>query len=178
MIEYRKAIVIDNNDPDKKGEVQVRVLPEMTGVDENKLPWCRPFMMSGGGGEGGTHDIPEIGEYVTVIIKDKFWIHMEYIPSDYTVDNYPYLSFESISSSMTELGSQTYPQPKYLKKFADGSFIFHNSSTGEHGIYNSNGTYILISSNGDIYISTNSGNKIEMTSSGVSINDGNLTILQ
>jgi hypothetical protein len=157
----KTAIVVDNNDTDKLGKIKVRVLPEMNGVEESNLPWCRPFILNGGGKEGsGTQNIPEVGEYIKVIIRDKFWQHIEYISGDYIENGYPYSDFSSIVSSMTELGSQTYPQPKFIKTFSDGSFYFHNSSTGESGVYNKNGSYCMFDSAGQIIVHGNNQNII------------------
>jgi len=166
MLEYRKAVVLDNIDLDKEGRIKVRILPEMNGVDESLLKWIYPFLLPGGGGQNGTHDVPEIGEYVTVVIKDKYWINIEYISADYTIDNYPYSSFETIAGNISELGSQTYPQPKYLRKFNDGTIMFHNSDTGESGIYNNNGSYIIFDSTGKIIEKSNYGISLDGSTSG------------
>ena len=154
MIEHRKALVINNADPDKQGKIQARVLPEFNGVDASLLKWIYPFLLEGGGGPNSTHKVPEINEYVTVVIKDKFWLNIEYLPSDYIIDSYPYSDFESIASNIVELGAQSYPQPNYVKKFKDGTFIFHNTDTGESGIYNNNGSYWLFDANGDLIFNT------------------------
>lgn len=199
-MELRKAIVIDNNDPDKKGKVQLRILPEMKDVDEDKLPWCFPFMPSHGGGENPVSEIPENDDMVTAFIKDPSWIYIEYMAADYIEDKYPYADFEDIVGDMTELGTQTYPNPQ-LRKYKDGSFSFHNTATGEHGFYNKNGSYCLFDVNGDVYvyskdkvkiyddhgnmikttssgleIEDKSGNTIVMSSTGVNINSGNFTV--
>lgn len=155
-MELRKALVIRNDDPNETGRIKVRILPELKDVvEESKLRWIYPFMLSGGG-LNSEHDVPEVNEYVTVIIKDPYWLYVEYIPSDYTIDNYPYSDFGNISSNMTELGSQIYPQPKWIKKFNDGTLMFHNSETGEHGVYNNNGSYWIFDSNGNLILNSKS----------------------
>jgi len=38
------AFVISNDDPERKGRVQIRILPEMTDVEDIDLPWVVPFV--------------------------------------------------------------------------------------------------------------------------------------
>jgi hypothetical protein len=41
------ANVVNNNDPDKLGKLQIKILPEFKDMKESLLPWARPFMSSG-----------------------------------------------------------------------------------------------------------------------------------
>lgn len=149
-MEWRSAKVIDNVDELKKGRIKVQILPEFSGVDTTNCPWIYPYLQ-----ENDSHYIPEINEFVKVIIRDKYWKQIEYIVGDYVRGKYPYTDFENMVSSITELNTQTYPQPKFIKKFKDGTFLFYNSETGECGIKNKNGTYILIDKDGNIIQNTN-----------------------
>jgi len=176
MIFGKFAKVIDNKDEKKLGRVKLKVLPEFQDVADSYLDWSYPYTLEGGGSVGGgEHNVPEIGEMVKVVIKDKYWKKIEYMSGDYIEDAYPYKDFSSdvTSSTVPELGSQTYPQPKYIKQFKDGSYYFHNSETGESGQFNTNGSYIIFDKDGSIYNYSkkdiklyNDNCKIEVKSSG------------
>ncbi len=148
----RVAKIIDNVDELQKGRVQLRVMPEMNGVKDSELPWCYPYIIKGGGDSNktGEHNIPEINEMIKVIIRDKFWQIIEWLPGDYVEGFYPYSEFSFILSSATELGSMQYPEPKFMRKFKDGTALFHNSTTGETGIINKNGSYFIFDVNGNM----------------------------
>jgi hypothetical protein len=188
----RTAVCIDNNDnnstderPKQTGRCKLRILPEMNGMAEDKLPWCAPFLNEGSGTSNlGTHKVLEVGEYCRVLIRDKYWQHIEWLNGDYVEGFYPYSVWTDNASKMTELGSMTYPQPNFMKALPDGSIMFYNSETGESGIHNSNGSYCLFDKDGSIFAFSkkdiklyNDSGSIELTSNGqCNINDGNLTV--
>ena len=177
--EIRTAIVIDNVDTDKQGKCKLRVLPEMIGMDEDKLPWCRPFLGKGNGNQNlGTHEIPEIDEYVKCLVRDNFWKQIEYISGDFVTGFYPYSVWENKASSMSELNSMSYPQPSFMKALPDGSIIFYNSETGEKGIYDSHGSYSIFDSSGNIIINSKDQKTTIKNSNGDLIlqSNGNLEI--
>jgi hypothetical protein len=173
-LEERFAKVINNNDPLKKGRIKATIYPELFDLSEDKLNWIYPHINHGGGGEkNSTHSIPEIGEFVKVVILDPHWKHIEYIHGDYVENYYPYENFKSIVADMKELGSQTYPQPAYIKSYPDGSFSFHNTVTGEHGFYNFNKAYILFDAKGNIITKDVNANTITNDDKGIDILDVN-----
>lgn len=152
MIYDKFAVVVDNVDPLKKGRVKLRPMPEFNGVEDSLLNWSYPHVLNGGGVTGGgEHNVPEIGEMVKIVIRDKFWQRIEYVTGDYTEDAYPYEDFSKKVSSMSELDSQTYPQPKYIKQYKDGSYYFHNSETGESGHFHNSGSYVIFDKDGNTY---------------------------
>jgi hypothetical protein len=174
----RTGKILDNVDPKKLGRCKIQILPEFNGISKDFLDWSYPYGNSGGGfSKSGTHNVPEIGEYVKVIIRDKFWKKAEYITIDYVENNYPYSDFTNIISNIPELGSQTYPQPKYVQSYPDGSFSFYNSKTGERGLYHNSGAYFLIDANGKITIHNSKNMIINGADSGkVSLKNNSATL--
>ena len=59
LMSLHYATVIDNNDPDKKAKIKVRILPEMKDFAEDKLPWIRSFMNEGMSDEQYSYNPPE-----------------------------------------------------------------------------------------------------------------------
>jgi len=161
----KDAEVIDNNDPNKKGYIQVRILPEFIDVQESKLPWVQPYFNGVGiSSEHGLHNVPEIGDRVKIIVKDKYWKDMEYFTGEYIEGKYIYSKWQGIQNNITNNSGFTYPQPAFFKHFPDGTAIYHNSETGESGIVSPNGDYINI--NGDGKITLKSKNDIEVDADG------------
>lgn len=60
---YFSALVVNNNDPDKKGRIKVRVSPQHDSVSNENLPWSLPVIFS------DMLNIPEQGTYVWVIFQ-------------------------------------------------------------------------------------------------------------
>lgn len=152
----REAIVVDNNDPDKKGKVKVRIMPEMETFSEDVLPWIGIYTMSMGSSDSSfIHDVLEENSLIRVLIEDWPYLRkVRYISNDYVEGLYAYDLFSSVNIS--ELGSQTYPQPNF-KAYKDGTIEFHNSESGEHGIFYKDGGYYLVDSSGNTFLNTNTG---------------------
>jgi hypothetical protein len=165
MIKFREAQVIDNNDPDKNGKVKVRILPEMLDFKETLLPWAGIYHE---GNDCSAHSLPEKNSYVHVLIEDwPFNKKIRIIYDDFIEGLYIYNNFSL--SGVTELSTQTYPQP-YFKKYKDGTIEFHNTSTGEYGILYKGGQYELYDSNGN-YIVNVKNKKLKFYNDTTSLKD-------
>lgn len=146
----RDAIVIDNLDPDELGGIKVRVYPELMDVEDIFLPWAYP--LSSFTSETGESFIPEIGSNIRVIIEDEYWQKLRYTnEGDFVPSKYIYKKLDL--SSISELDTQEYPQPKF-KRWEDGTVDFHNSDTGEHGTYHKSGSYVIFDKDGKIFINS------------------------
>ena len=155
----RTALIIDNVDPDKKGKIKGRIYPEMEEYQEDVLPWMRPVYKSESGQsktELIKHAVPEIGTFVVVEVSED-WTSFEYSQElVYIASAYDYDTLISeIGDVITELETQTYPQPR-MEKFADGSIHFHNTDTGEHGVVYSGSNYFYSNSLNDVSLKNES----------------------
>jgi hypothetical protein len=147
----REAKVVSNTDTTKTGKIQVRILPEMQTFSEDLCPWVDQYISDGTGlsATAGCHNVYEIGSFVRVLIEDfPFMRRIRVISDDYVEGLYCYQNLDL--TPISELSSQTYPQPIF-KMFADGVITFHNTSTGEMGILYKNGGYSIVDTNGNIY---------------------------
>lgn len=170
----REAQVIKNNSADKDGKIQVRIFPEMIDLPDSDLPWIGIYKIGTGTTSTiGVHEVPEVGSYIRVIIEDwPFLKRVRYISDDYVEGLYIYSQFAS-KVSISELGTQTYPQP-FFKCYKDGTIEFHNSETGEHGVFYKGGGYFLSDASGNVFLNAkakavkayNNNGKIELTSDG------------
>ena len=151
----REAQVIDNNDPDKKGKVKVRILPDMLNFENDLLPWISIYTQKNGiSSEIGEHKVLENNTYIRVLIEDyPYMKRIRYISDDYVEGLYVYNKVDGLE--IAELGTQAYPQPTFnITK--DGTITFHNSNTSEHGTFFKDGSYFLHASDGNFYVNTKS----------------------
>lgn len=169
MVKIREAQVVDTNDPDKNGKVKIRVLPEMLNIEDSLLPWVGIYQFKSGTSTSiGVHTLPEKDTYIRVLIED--WPYLKkvrIISDDYVEGIYIYNNFSL--STISQLSSQTYPQP-YFTKYKDGTIEFHNTSTGEYGVLYKNGEYELHDSNGNYYVNMKN-KKLKIYNSTTSLKD-------
>ena len=169
-VKFREAIVTDNNDPDKKGAVQARVFPELMNVPADLLPWVYPFQEIGITANSGKHSVPEVGANIRVMIEDDYWQRIYYTSGDFIPSKYIYNKITTAITAMSpDISAQTYPQPAFTR-YEDGTITFHNSSTGETGVYHKSGTYQVITSSGDIIMNTKL-NKLKFGNTAGSLKD-------
>jgi hypothetical protein len=147
--------VVDNDDSSetggKLGRVQVRLLPEMKDIKESMLPWLRPWLMGGMTEDTFSGNIPEVGSKIWCIFTDKCF-HEGYYFCGAFIDGFcDYAGVESDLSGMSDAPDTTYPNLKFVR-YEDGTIEFHNSDTGDHGVYHSTGSYFIINEDGEIYI--------------------------
>jgi hypothetical protein len=125
------AKVIDNNDPDKQGKVQIYIEPLMLDVQPSLYPWAnadREF----------TSNIPEINDIV--------WVWFENERDFYNPFYKTKLSYAEYNEHNATIGSLTgtYPDIKYIK-LKNGVSIALNSNLTEASI---------LVGNAEIYIAT------------------------
>jgi len=142
--------VEENNDPDKESKIQVRLLPEMKDVAKSDLPWVRPFLVENMTEEATSHCPLEEGSTVWVFFLDEYFKYGFYIKATFLDDLFDYDSVKSDIDSISDLDSQSYPQPKFTR-YKDGTIVFHNSETGETGIYHKSGSYNVIDKDGNVF---------------------------
>jgi len=169
METIREAQVTRNDDPNKKGLIQVRIFPEMMDFTTSELPWASKYSIGTGiSSNNGIHELPEVDSFIRVVIEDwPFLQRIRYISDDYVEGLYIYSKVSSLSIS--ELGTQTYPQP-FFKCYKDGTVQFHNTETGEHGVFFKGGGYFLQDSTGNFFLNSktkgikayNNNGKIEL----------------
>lgn len=162
------AKVVDNNDPEKLGKIKIRIIPEMEDFDEDLLPWAGIYKHGlGTGNSTAVHEVPENNTFVRVVVEDwPFFKIIRYISDDFIEGKSQYDQF---GVNISELSEQSYPQPSF-KKYSDGTIVFHNSQTGEHGSYFPNGSYFFIDSEGAPHIFL-SDKKLSLKNNTISISE-------
>lgn len=154
MPNFYPAKVIDNNDLEKRGRVQIRI-EHLHGeiTDNTLLPWAKQASLSTGGASTyGVSSIPEIGSWVWVFFDNEELLNIPFYFADVQLNGmHPHELFED--NIKTALGaSSVYPDMKYLY-LANGICIGVSSgSAKEVFIYHPAGSHIFINNAGEIHL--------------------------
>lgn len=144
MIEMKiqKAKVMSIDDPDSLGKIQIKVIPEMEGVDDDLLPWVRPFSIGGMSKDHFSFNPPPVNSMVWVGFIDKYFKKGYYISGQHIDGFFSYVSAKN-KADQTGDSNTSYPNLRFYL-FEDGGIVFHNSETGNFGVVHNGGSYILV----------------------------------
>jgi hypothetical protein len=137
--------VISTDDPDQKGKIQIKLLPEFKDVPDEDCIWIPSFFNQ---------------QINNVAINDIVWVlssayfqsnEMYYIPKYFVDGLIDFTDITNILTNVTDKGTNNYKDMRFTL-YPDGSLIYFNISTGEKAIVQSDGSYILIDTSGNIYV--------------------------
>jgi len=158
------AEVLDNDDPDKKGRVQIYCAPIHHNIKEKAkdlLPWAQSA-------SAFTSMIPEIGQFVW------FWFEKEeHYKNPFYIS---VVNFSALNGHNQTIGSMTaaYPDVKYIKLANDVAIgLSSDDSKPEISIHHPKAE-IYIEKDGHMTITTSNGdNTVVADASGIVITDAN-----
>jgi len=143
--------VADNADPDQKGKVQVRLLPELQDARADTLPWVRPFTGAANTTNTQAFDPPAKESPVWVVFTDEYFQQGYWLSGPPAEDDF---NFTSIQQTLAPLNlSGLKPEETTFRRFADGTITFSNGKTKEFGTMHSTGSWSIIRANGSIEFS-------------------------
>ena len=145
-LDYAK--VEDINDPDQKGRIQVRVLPQLKDVRKDLLPWYDPFEGTSTS-EEMSFNPPKTGSLVLVKVTSSTFKSGFYYSGVHTRNLFDYDVVSSSLSNIDEISDTSYPNVKF-RLLEDGSIMFNNTNTGDLGIFHNTGSYSIIRFNGSL----------------------------
>ena len=158
LVGFYRGIVVNNVDPDSRGQVQVNVYGVFDGLATADLPWAKPAMPIGrGAGAGyGYFAVPEIGTHI--------WCFFE------EGDLYQPVFFAEASDGTHGLPTErttNYPG-RVVWKTKAGIVIYIDDTDKELKITHPEGTTLVIDGSGNVTL-TSVGNII-ITGTTVAIN--------
>lgn len=172
------AKVTDNNDSDKKGKLQVRILPEFKDIKESLLPWAKPFFSAGSSTSSYSMNLPKVGSNVWVMVNEIFtrFYYLFGAPFEGIFD---YTSIKASLDSISELSNTSYPDISF-ELMESGNIHFENNVTGDIGILHHTGSYVLFDNTGKIYATSvgditmkdGNGNEVLTSASGIQLKTG------
>ena len=190
--EYKlyKGKVINTDDPEQKGRIQVRVIPELentTLTKDNDMPWFEPFF--GNCSETEMEKKELLVDSIVWIIIDTYWkkfFYLGYYNRNYFFD---FGKILKILKSVADIKNKEYNNLRF-SLLPDNSLFFHNTSNSESGAIYNTGSFILHKSDGSFLINSKdklnilTTNNMEVESSGnivlkgmdVNITGGNMTV--
>jgi hypothetical protein len=124
--------VINIQDVEQKGRVQVRIYPELLDVPDSDLPWATPLI------EQNIHHVPPLNSFVLVEVSEDWTLFKYSLITPFARSTYPYEEIKGIIG-----GNHTYPEPMAMKT-EDGSVLFYDQKTGECGVVHSSGVKITV----------------------------------
>ena len=148
-IELFYGVVEDNNDPLKKGRLQIRLLPEMTDAVKNHLPWLRPFDGGGATDDSFNKDFLREGSPVWCFFTNSSFQKGWYISGVFLEKKFRFENIEQALGNISEESLGEYRDISF-SRFNDGTIVFRNNKTGMSGHYHNSGSYIIFSSDGEI----------------------------
>jgi hypothetical protein len=143
--------VISVDDEDKKGRIQIKILPEMKDVNDSDCPFLEYFFGNSSEDEL-VQDFPPVNTLVWCLCDenfyDKYYLGRRNIKGTYDFDTVKDLldSIDDITYSDTDYKSLKF----YL--YEDGSLFFHNKSEGYRGFLHKDSTYDLYDKDGNRFI--------------------------
>lgn len=154
-VKFYIAEVVDNNDLDQEGKVQVKILGLTDGLTVADYPWIKPanVQLTGGSSDHGKSCIPEIGGMLWVFFADAPYFQKGFYLADLHLnDNNPHTLFQNHVKAQISSAS-LYPDTKYIY-FENGICIAVDSSdtNPEISIFHPTNSYIFIDKLGKIKV--------------------------
>ena len=143
---YQRGIVLDNNDPEMKKRLKVRIPGFMEG-DKETLPWCVPIgdAFLGDSAQSAEVAVPAIGSEVVVSLPT-------------TDASFPFYIGSWQSKPVPAEFQTNYPN-RHGRKDNSGTYWYNDQTTGEFKFKHSSGFEFTIKANGDFTLKT-AGNGI------------------
>jgi uncharacterized protein involved in type VI secretion and phage assembly len=187
-----RAVVVDNQDPQKRGRLKLRV-PSV--LADQETDWALPCMPFGGGAAYGWFAIPEVDAQVWVEFEEgditkpiwvgTFWQQADQVPEPAQLDEPTTRLFQTPAGHLLQFDDEDGKErtllfhPKEAQLEIDekgtivltdggGSTLTMDADAGEVVVEDSNGNTLTMGSSGTTVEDSN-GNKIEMAASGITL---------
>jgi hypothetical protein len=158
------AKVIENNDSDIEGKIQIYIESLMWGItDTNLYPWARPISRGvGGSGTFGVSSIPEKDSLVWVEFEDEiYWRNAVYLGAVEIKQKHPHSVFDNDIKSNIEGGwASAYPFNKFVTlPNKVGIAMSSDPSNAEFAIFHPQASFYF-NKTGEMFVKTNGNIKI------------------
>ena len=140
-----KGKVVSLDDPDKKGRIQIQVLPELSDIPSSDSPWCMPMF-------GQQINNIAINDILWCLIGDSWQTNeMYYMPKYFVNGLIDFTDVTDILNNVTDSGTNTYKDLKFTL-YPDGSLIYFNMNSGEKGLIQKDNSYFVWDKDGNVFI--------------------------
>ena len=139
------AKVVDINDKDKQGKIQINIESKFKDFKKDLLPWAIP-LFSDTSSDTMSFNPPSVDSQVWVLV-DKYYKRFYYLTNRYFYNLFDFSKVNGLLNKCSKI-NKDYKNITF-RYFKDKTLIFHNNEDGSSGIVNSHGTVIYINKEGD-----------------------------
>ena len=138
------AKVVDIDDKDKKGKIQINIESKFKNFKKDLLPWAIP-LFSDVCADTMNMNLPSVDSQVWVLV-DKYYKRFYYLTNRYFYNLFDFSKVKGLLDKCNKI-NKDYKNITF-RYFKDKTLIFHNNDDGSSGIVNSQGTFIYIDKDG------------------------------
>ena len=139
------AKVVDINDKDKQGKIQINIESKFKNFNKDLLPWAIP-LFSDTSFDTMSFNPPSVDSQVWVL-RDEYWKRFYYLTNRYFYNLFDFSKVSGLLDKCDKINKDY--QNITFRYFKDKTLIFHNNEDGSSGIITSQGTVIYINKDGD-----------------------------
>ena len=140
------AKVIDIDDTDKQGKIQINIESRFKDFKKNDYPWAIP-LLSDVSESTMSFNPPKVNSQVWVLV-DKYWKRFYYLTNRYFYNLFDFSKVSGLLDKCDKI-NKDYKNIRF-NYYEDGTLLFHNNNDGSSGIVTSQGTVIYIDKDGDL----------------------------
>ena len=138
------AKVVDIDDLDQKGKIQINIESKFKNFKEDLLPWAIP-LLSNVSESTMNFNPPKVGSQIWVLV-DKYYKRFYYLTNRYFYNLFDFSKVSGLLDKCNKINTE-YKNLTFTY-YEDGALIFHNNNDGSSGIINSQGTLLYIDEDG------------------------------
>lgn len=139
------AKVVDINDKDKQGKIQINIESKFKNFKKDLLPWAIP-LFSDTSSDTMSFNPPSVNSQVWILV-DKYYKRFYYLTNRYFYNLFDFSKVSGLLDKCNKINKDY--QNITFRYFKDKTLIFHNNEDGSSGIITSQGTLIYIDKDGD-----------------------------
>ena len=139
------AKVVDINDKDKQGKIQINIESKFKNFKKDLLPWAIP-LFSDTSSDTMNFNPPSVNSQVWILV-DKYYKRFYYLTNRYFYNLFDFSKVSGLLDKCNKINKDY--QNITFRYFKDKTLIFHNNEDGSSGIITSQGTVIYIDKDGD-----------------------------
>ena len=164
--------VINIDDQDKQGKIQISIESISDGWKKELLPWAIPLISNVSDSTMEMH-LPKVGSQIWLLV-DKYYKRFYYISNRYFYNLFDFSKISGLLSKCEKINNE-YKNLNF-KYYEDGTLLFHNNDDGSSGIITSVGTLMYVDEDGSLIKQIEKDEKIIISGNKEENIKGNQTI--
>ncbi|MBD3216588.1 MAG: hypothetical protein GF311_28495 [Candidatus Lokiarchaeota archaeon] len=157
-LQLKIGTVISNDDSDRKGRIQVKIIPELKDIKDADAPWAKPFTTKQDKtGNTLKKDYFPKGSLIRVLVS-KDWQSFYYLDNLFLQGLF---NFDTAASLLDGVSPISYDYVTLeFKLYENGNLWFNDNANGTTGIIHNTGKYVVLDADGNICLSSDEDNAV------------------